>query len=252
MKPGFQISPLFLLLLVTACSSPEPGDPVAMQGFLLPANPNDIPNLPDTATIVVMGRTESDFPSTFVPRTSSQNAPEFDVHNLPYQETLVFQVSGATLDVVASFPLLVDPNSFLSLGAFPAGSIQVIVDDATGVSGRCRPAVLASQKVDLQNQSIVMGIVAPAGTGTCNIQSVELVDRETKQSVLSPGVNGPFYFDSNGCTVNSGRMADTECSYIFFNIPPGIYDVQYLGAGQPIEHEVVAIAGQVMFGYDIP
>jgi hypothetical protein len=118
------------------------------------------------------------------------------------------------------------------------------------VSGRCAFPVLGSQKVDLQNQSIIMGIVAPAGAGICNYQSVQLMDRETTQPITTTG--GPFYFDSTGCTVNSGRMSDSQCSYIFFNVPPGVYYVRFLGGSVPDEREVVAIAGQVMFGYDIP
>ena len=245
---------LFLVRMFSACSTGGEGSPTNMDGVLFASNPALTSSLPNTANIFVWGRSRNppEFEVNFDTRTSNTDNPTFQIKGLPDNELLIFQVTG-DVDATSSFPLRVDSSRLLFLGALPSGTTQSIINDALGTRGKCPFPPLATQKVDRSSQSIILGTVAPGSTCAGTVSSVDLVDRNSGSSVLNIASNGPYYFDSTGCAVATSSFRDSECNYVMFNIAPGDYRIKFLNGGSVVDQrDVIAIAGQVMYGYDIP
>ncbi len=235
---------LSLCSLFYGCNSDDsPGSPVDVEGVLASTQSDvNVPTSP-TPSIVVLDHAFNEFPVEFDKDVQSSRSISFKIKRLPNQTSVVFQVSHGSLDSVLSFPITIVASGLLELAAVPIGTIGTIQQEAIsrGFVNVINP-----------NRATILGQIEPSGLSGCQpITRVKLTGTslETNLSLAE----GPFYFDSNGL-LQPNQISDLECSYIFFNVPAGTYLLQFLDAflGVTSEHEVLALAGQVSFGYNVP
>ncbi|MCB1198708.1 MAG: hypothetical protein R3A45_13005 [Bdellovibrionota bacterium] len=238
-----KISILFIALGLAACGD-EAGTvtlegllQAVQQGFLVPVDP--------APTVAVVGRNADEF-TTIVSSTVAGDQVSFRIKNLPKAQDLVFRTSGSGLETVISFPVSTSSETVQSLPILIAGSIGAFIalaEDDAGIN------------IDVDTSlGIVAGVVAPTfGNGVVStggpVVSVRMVQ---KNEDIEISYMGPYYFDSGGNLVDSGSCPDTECNYIFFDVPEGAYRFQQLGTGEQVldEKDVVVLASQMTFGME--
>lgn len=219
------------------------GGTLNWQANLQMVQPGEIISLNPLPVITVQGRNANEFELVINATSASANIP-FELRGIPRNQALTFEVSGASLETVLSFPIVTgDDNP--SLPALVGGTIGVFIDLAEDDDGI---------NIDVNTSlGIVAGVIAASfsdevvSTTGGSVASVRMVQKNNDTEV---SYQGPFYFNSTGNLVDSGGCPDAECNYIFFDVPEGLYRFQRLGASDNVisEQDVVVLASQLTFG----
>ncbi len=242
-----------LALFLASCGGSPDGSSTELKGTLSSiqrgaSGPFSVPRNP-LPTVNLSGQDADQFDFQIDENESSDLDLIFNMKHLPLNRTVVFEISHAGLDAVISFPLLVNKQLDLVLPAVPPGVINTLV---TNTVAAATAAVFGGQ--DAQ-RGIILGQLSPFVDGCSPLRSVDL--RVDDGSLSQPsGDFGPIYLGDSGeiMPLGTSGFSDRECSYVFFNVPPGRYWVLFSeGTGSVVaQHKAISLAGKAAFGFNLP
>jgi len=183
----------------------------------------------------------------------------FEIHELPKDDLLVFKINApGSYDTsmkgnpitIASFPLSAASGRPIELAGPETGTMDAVADDALAAPDPSTPwypsgGVLQFTGIDPNQGSPRPGLPLRRKA----YLSVSLLDSR------EPDERGrrPVLLRRERPPVERRDVPDAASSYIYYNVPPGRYRLQFSGtsAEQPVL-DVIALPRTVSVGFDVP